>query len=269
MSENKNSYFTIKLIDIKQSKFDRTQNQVDLIFSAMRATNNWYSFWNPTRNQLIYLFHCEARKRRGQLVKLCESQFDEKQDWNATAVTKFTFVQDVARLKTNKNFKVIHEPGPIGGSEYNADDIKIFDDLTCWYPWQTKVYDMIFDSINRIKPADPRHIISIVDETGNSGKSSFFKWIFYHHNKDVARLEYGTASQLRSAVVNLGKRKLYIIDLARTKGKEDNEFDLLAGIECVKNGLISQLMRGSGAHLIMEPPHVIISSNYYLSNTII
>ena len=56
----------------------------------------------------------------------------------------------------------------------------------------------------------------IRDKDGKKGKSSFVKWLYYNHPLDIARLSSGTASQLRSDVLNKGIKKCYIIDLRFT-----------------------------------------------------
>ena len=99
---------------------------------------------------------------------------------------------------------------------------------------------------------------------GNSGKSSFFKWLYFKHNEAIGRIGYGSASQLRSSAVNIGKKKLYIVDLARSKSKDDRQEDLLSVLEDLKSGLVTNAMYGSGRTLMMEPPHIIVSSNYVL-----
>lgn len=76
---------------------------------------------------------------------------------------------------------------------------------------------------------------------------------------------YGSASQLRSGAVNIGKKKLYIVDLARSKSSGDKEEDLLSVLEDIKNGFVTNAMYGSGKTLMMEPPHIIVSSNYILN----
>jgi hypothetical protein len=48
------------------------------------------------------------------------------------------------------------------------------------------------------------------------------------HSNDIRRLSHGSASQLRSSAVNLGSKKLYILDLARSKSKLDKKEDLLS-----------------------------------------
>ena len=109
-----------------------------------------------------------------------------------------------------------------------------------------------------------RAIISRVDLKGNSGKSSFFKWIFLQNPNRVGRISYGSSSQLRSILTKGSAKKIYIIDLPRSKERNDNEIDLLSAIEDLKTGFVINNMYGDGGALIMEPPHVIVSSNYIL-----
>lgn len=54
------------------------------------------------------------------------------------------------------------------------------------------------------------------------------------------------------------------MDLARSKSREDREEDLLSVLEDIKSGLVTNAMYGSGKTLLMEPPHIIVSSNYTL-----
>lgn len=170
---------------------------------------------------------------------------------------------EVARLQTNSNYTVKHQA--VLFSTYRGNDIKMFENKDQWYPWQKEIYQKVFDEKGAFTQAHPRKIISIVDKKGNSGKSSFFKWWFYTHPNSIGRIGYGSASQLRSSIVNIGQKPLYVIDLARTKSKDDRQEDLLSVLEDAKSGLVSNAMYGSGKTLIMEPPHIIVSSNYVLN----
>ena len=128
-------------------------------------------------------------------------------------------------------------------------------------------YNSLFEKVEeteKFKKPDPRHILSLVDKKGNTGKSSFFKWLYYKYPKNIGRIGYGSASQLRSSVVNIGKKDLYIIDLSRSKSRNDRQEDLLSVLEDLKSGLVTNAMYGSGRTLLMEPPHIIVSSNYNL-----
>lgn len=130
---------------------------------------------------------------------------------------------------------------------------------------RNKIYQKIFDGKGNIKEPHPRHIISLVDTKGNSGKSSFFKYLFYNYSEEIGRITYGTTGQLRSSVLNMGKKSIYIVDLTRSQGKTDNQEDLLSIIEDIKNGLVTSNFYGKGSTLIMKPPHIIVSTNYILN----
>lgn len=120
----------------------------------------------------------------------------------------------------------------------------------------------MFDERGKIKTPDNRKIISIVDETGNNGKSTFFKYLLVKHSRTIARFCYGKAAQLRTRAINTGGKQIYIVDLARTRGKDDSEADLLAALEDIKSGLVTSALYGKENTLVMTPPHIIISSNY-------
>jgi len=264
MAENKSSFFqvTIDLMLTNDYQIQSIENSMDLVLSAMKVNATWYKFLQKDREQIVYLFKSEDRKRRGQLDRYCAQNLPDKLTYNARHHTSGVFYATIERLKNNKNFILKHKPEIFG--EYVANDIRIFDDRKKWHTWQKDVYDMIFTQDGNYKMPDQRKIISLVDKKGNSGKSSFFKWLFYKHPDSIGRIGYGTASQLRSGAVNLGKKNFYIIDLARAKSKDDRQEDLLSVLEDLKTGLITNAMYGSGKTLIMEPPHILVSSNYVL-----
>ena len=202
-------------------------------------------------------FKCNVRKRKGQLVKACSTLLKEEFECKSIEITQFK--ERIRSLKKNGSYKLVTEPLV---NKYTGNNIKIFNDRSNWYPWQRQIYNILFDAKNKIREPDGRKIISIVDETGNNGKSTFFKYLLVEHGQDIARFSYGTASQLRTRAINIGPKIIYIVDLARTKGKDDSELDLLAALEDIKNGLVTTAFYGRGETLLMKPPHIVISSNY-------
>lgn len=264
--ENKNSFFSLYIdtenIKLNDYQLEKRSNQIDLILSSMGVKSKSYKFKSKQNNELIYYFRTEDRKRKGQLDKYCRQYLPEGQEFEIEAMTRFVFDSEIKRLEENPNFKILEHPNRF--EEYDANDIKIFDNPNNWHEWQKEIYDKIFETDGSFKKPDQRQIFSLVDKKGNSGKSSFFKYIYYKNQETVGRIGYGSASQLRSSSVNLGKKNLYIIDLARSKSKQDREEDLLSVVEDLKSGLVTNSMYGSGKTLLMEPPHVIISSNYKL-----
>lgn len=53
-----------------------------------------------------------------------------------------------------------------------------------------------------------------------------------------------------------------IIDLTRSKSSENKPENLISAIENLKSEVVCNAMYGKGQTVLMEPPHIIISSNY-------
>lgn len=145
--------------------------------------------------------------------------------------------------------------------EYKGKDIKILDDKESWFPWQRALGKKIFiQGSLTLAFADDREIIWIEDPSGCTGKSKFTKFLCSINN-DIIKLPFGTASQLRSAVICAGKRKLYIVDIPRTLGGDDDINAFISAIEDIKNGFVVSSMYGKYQNIFMEPPHIIVFSN--------
>lgn len=278
--ENKSSFFSVTLpvqsFDYNDNYLDNLDDQMDLILSGIGVNDRQYKFANKNSQEIVYLFKTEApsRKRKGQLTKLCNRHLNQKQGYIANALTVDTFQDCVNRYKLNKNFILLKEPNSY--IDYKGEDIQILNDPEKWYDWQKDLFHKLFEikkdqpiSSNikqyKIRKPDPRKIISIIDPSGCSGKSIFFKFLYVNFPTKMLQLNYGSSQQLRSAIVRNGKKEIYTVDLSRAKGKDDREEDLLNSIESCKSGTIQSNLFGTGSILIQEPPHIIITSNYVLS----
>jgi hypothetical protein len=260
MIENKNSFFILRLIltDTVNSHYrENLEDKVDIILAAMSVGNDWFQY--KSQSDIVYFFQTTTRKRKGQVVRQCERILNDDQEFNVQALTKQTFEDEVHRIKFNKNYKLLYKP--IVHPGYSEEDIKILDNENNWLPWEKKVYNLVFNKDGSIKKAKTREIVNLVDIEGNSGKSTFFKWILVRNPKDVVKLTYGSSAQLRTAIINHGAKKLYIIDLPRTKGANDRKEDLLSALEDLKLGSVISNLYGSGAMLNFDPPHIIVTSN--------
>ena len=267
--ENKNSYFYIEATTAKenaQNEFfiEKVVNSFDIILGQMNSSRESYIF--KKNCTFICLFKTENRKRNGQLNKFTDRKFtDLKLDFITKGLKKVDYDEKLILLKRNKDYKILDEPESlVSYLNYSGKDLEIFNNERDWHSWQKQIYDELFDKNNKIKQASDRDITSIVDIQGNSGKSSFFKWLYIQNPSQIGRISYGSSSQLRSVLTRGSAKQIYIIDLPRTKGRNDNELDLLSAIEDLKTGFIINNMYGDGATLLMEPPHVIVSSNYIL-----
>jgi len=238
------------------------KNSIDLVFGSIGNINETYKIRKIDNTRIIYFLKPEKRKRKGQIHRICQRFSPEDQDFEVLGMTKYELNEKLLKVKNSSNFKVDETPEQY---DYNGYDLEVFEKKESWYPWQKEIYNLIFEKDNTFKIPHPRHIISILDLEGNSGKSSFFKWIFFHHPEDLGIISFGTTSQLRSSAVNLGPKKQYIIDLTRARTKEDKEESLLAIIEDLKSGLVVNPMFGSGRTLLMGPPHIIIAGNPQLN----
>lgn len=265
--ENKKSYF---LLDFKlpESKIgekeyrDEVTNAIDLILSAMGVDEEPQQYVKTDQGRMIYLFRTNMRKRKGQLVKFCDRYLPDYQNYRIEGITKSYFEEVQRNLKNNSNYQ---KQTSISRINYQGDDIKILDDRKNWKPWQIQIFEKFFNEDLTIKTANEREIYSIIDIEGQSGKSIFYKWLFVHiGGEQIGAITFGTAAQLRASILNLGEKKLYILDLTRAKGVADKEEDLMSVLESTKNGMVTSPMYGKGATLLMEPPHILITSNYLL-----
>lgn len=80
----------------------------------------------------------------------------------------------------------------------------------------------------------------------------------------IVKVDYGLSHQLRSLVIEAGPKEVYIIDLLRTRGRNDNMDDMLSVIEEVKNRFLTSPMYRKNKNLMMRPPFVLVFSNTYL-----
>jgi len=104
-----------------------------------------------------------------------------------------------------------------------------------------------------------RTVVWIYNKKGNVGKSKLCKFLAW---KGLAKLiTGGSASQLKSAIFTAGPKRCYLVDLPRTRGKDERMEDILSAVEALKNGFVQDHMYGKDNELFMMPPHVICFSN--------
>jgi len=145
--------------------------------------------------------------------------------------------------------------------KYEGGDVNFLENKCSRYPWQNQIINEIFED-NEIdfKVPDDRSITWICDTKGNSGKSKFVKYLC-STNTDIVKITFGTAPQLRSAIISVGRKRVYIVDMSRTRAEDDSIPSLISTIEDLKNGFVVSVFYGKYQQLLMDPPHVIIMSN--------
>lgn len=210
-------------------------------------------------NDFLLIIKCVPRKRIASIRNSLYSISDKIGNYKLRSLTKHEKISLILELRQDKSVYFIMDPDVV---HYTGDDLSFFKDKSNFYPWQKDLYDKIFDSEDNLKPIDARKIISIVDPVGKSGKSSFVKFLCYKR-KDFVKLSYGTSMQLRSAILSVGPKKAYLIDLPRTPGSFDKTSDILSVIEDLKNGHLTSPMYGKYSNMLMNPPIVIVFSNTF------
>ena len=261
---NKNNFFGIVIKnDLKITHLQHVLNKLDIVISKIGITENPKIYIKKDNKQIVALLRTNIRKRKGQIIKICEKVFENNVDIVVNGLTKAKFNYNIEALDNKDDYKKIFEHN---SEKYTGKDLQVFEDKNNYYKWQKQVYNILFDENDNVKDPEQRIIYNIVDETGNSGKSSFFKYLsFKFRDKNIiGRIGYGRSQQIATRVIKMGPRKIYIIDLTRAVGKYDSQEDLISAIEEIKNGFVSSAMYGSTSDLIFDPPHVIISSNYCL-----
>lgn len=145
--------------------------------------------------------------------------------------------------------------------KYDGTDVNFLRQKEKRYPWQSSLLDQILtDDETNFKVADGRSIIWIWDPHGNSGKSKLVKYLCINYNSAI-KVSFGTAGQLRSAVISAGSKTCYFIDMPRTLGADDSLDSLIAVVEDILNGFVCTNFHGQYSQLVMNPPIVVVFSN--------
>jgi hypothetical protein len=264
-TENKHAYFILELPILKSQReeryFKELQDAVELVLAGMSSEKEPYQFLKQNQSQLLIFFETKVRKRKGQLIKLCQTNFLTSQLYETKGISKTVFWKEIERLKKEDHYQLWQAPNTERKKyHYTGLDLQFFNDKNNWYPWQREIYHLIFKEDATIQKPDPRQIIGLVDPIGNSGKSSFFKWIFYHYPNQVGRMIAGLSSELRANLIKLGPKKIYLLDVTKRQSKQETE-ELLAVIEDLKTGIVTYYNSNllTVETLLMEPPHIIIS----------
>lgn len=121
------------------------------------------------------------------------------------------------------------------------------------YRWQAKVRDYCTGPVN------DREILWLWDPEGSKGKSSFTKYMVYHHK--AATFAWSDTKHTLYRVASTPASRIYIFDLTRSKPTEYGQEDLYSALESIKNGLVQSAMYTSPMK-VFAPPHVIVFANF-------
>lgn len=108
---------------------------------------------------------------------------------------------------------------------------------------------------------DDRTMYWIFNQSGCGGKSKLMKYMRMNPEWDMARVPMGSATQIKTSVIEKGPHSIYMVDLPRVRGSDERQQELFSALEEIKNGWVESPMYGKNAELLMEPPHIFIFSN--------
>lgn len=135
---------------------------------------------------------------------------------------------------------------------YRGQDLPPYGAL---YLWQQALVTQA-----RLPPTtDNRTIRWLVDEKGNSGKSTICKWLAYH--ADTPTIQFAAAWNMMEVISANRHKRMYVFDLTRTKPADVKMDDLYSILEQLKNGTM-QKTKGKVESWLQMPASVWVMSNY-------
>ena len=290
-TDNKNSYFRITFeFDIKNShvsiedEMTKLKEKIDIFLTKVSASEDYFEIRElNNKNKLEILFRTANRKRlgvikntivktidikntdrnslrlvdEGKRIKLFGENDSKPKLLSCVAYTKSQFYERLDYLNQNDNRYYIKSDI----SKYEGKDIELFENRNNYHPWQLKLENLLFEKNGEFKEPNEREIIFILDEEGCSGKSTYWKYLLVKNNRELGLLSEANASQIKAALYKMGKRKLYVVDLPRTKSKMGVN-DLINVLEQLKSGIVINNMYGQNDTLLIPPCHIVVSGNY-------
>jgi len=160
--------------------------------------------------------------------------WEKCKDWNASV--KYCSKEDT---RTGEIYTNIKFPKPI----------KVIKDL---YDWQKDIVKIIEEE------PDDRHIYWIWEDIGNTGKSSFAKYLVVMHDAIILS---GKGNDCKYGIVKHYENNgvypdIIIYDIPRT----NIDYVSYESLESIKNGLFFSGKYESG-QVVMNPPHIICFAN--------
>lgn len=175
--------------------------------------------------------------------------------------------QRFSQIKKALNIKSIHLEKIKGTWEQNiiycSKGKNIQTNIKLPYSGQdliTELSNWQLDIINIIKnKPDKRKVYWYYDILGNTGKSSFTKYLCYHYK--AIKISGGKRSDVINHVYNSDNKDIIILDIPRST--QNISYN---AIEEIKNGHITNDKYETGSCLF-DIPHIIVFSNFYPDRT--
>lgn len=252
---NKYSRWMLTVGEVQDTYFPTPANMVSIL---KNISGKWH-FQEELATSRHYqcCFETTIRKRKSTLLNMIAKEGFE--------ISQFTL--DPMRGSWEQAVEYCSKDETAAGrtfsseKKYSGTDIDLLDNSENRFPWQQDIIEELLDEGEvSFKTPNDRTIIWIKDPEGCSGKSKLVKWFAVNFN-DVCKISFGSATQIRSALITVGPKTCYFIDIPRTLGQDESEDAVLSAIEDLKNGFLVAVMYGKYQSLIMDPPHIVVFSN--------
>lgn len=218
--------------------------------------------FNAVKRTLGDRYHIEkARGSTAQAADYCKKDGDYEE---------FGTAPTTPPGKTNRfdEFKkwVLEQPSKPSPQTVAAEFPSIFLQYGRCMEWIDLIYPSTFDVGGEYRdhqrhladildgPADDRHIIFVVDETGGTGKSWFIKKYMSEHD-DTQVLSIGKRDDLAHAISE--RKRVFLFDLPRSS----SEFLQYSVLEQLKDRLVFSPKYMSKTKMLEHMPHVVVFMN--------
>lgn len=255
-TSNKFTYWVFTIQKIKGHELPEEES----LTKALTLLTDKFLFQLEKATSFHYQGCCKIKIRKRKLTLLNELSEQLGIPKPMVVLSPMQGTWEQAKAYCSKSETSVSEP-QTNEVIYTGKDIEVLDDKEKRFPWQDSIINEIFvQGKTIIKDADDRTIVWISCTKGGTGKSKLVKWACYH-NDNIVKISFGTSSQLRSALIAAGPRKVYFVDIPRTLGSDDSIHSLMSALEDLKNGYIVSSMYGKNQSLLLDPPHIVVFSN--------
>lgn len=206
-----------------------------------------------------YAFQMERAPTTDRLHYQGRFSLKEKlRKWNAVALVcvgdyKDMSIKPTSNANKGNEFYVTKTETRVEGPWTDRDPPKLrsVEKMVTLRPWQEQLKNLLL-------PYDQRCVNVLIDPAGNSGKTSFLKYMNVYHQATWIPPLYAMKDIMQFAM-SIPPSKIYIINMPRAMNKTQlGEF--YAGMEQMKDGMLYDT-RYKGRQLIMDEPNILILTN--------
>lgn len=162
------------------------EKQMDLYFDRVRVSEEVLVRNLNNKSEISFMFKTNNRKRLGSvssiLEKLVEKEIKGVEKIECLNFRKDQFEKRLLCYKKDEQLSVRESDKFV----YKGSGVEVFKNKKNFFSWQSDLENMLFErGTNVIKKAKDKEIILYRYGKGNSGKSSFLKYLYFKNMKDI------------------------------------------------------------------------------------